>query len=203
MLKVGITGGIGSGKSTVAKIFAVLGIPVFVADREAKAIMNDDEDVIQNVIKLFGNDAYLNGTLNKKLIADAIFKDSFLLEELNAIVHPAVIQKAENWFKKQNAAFALKEAAIMFESGSADHLDFVIGVYAPKSIRIKRVLVREQNLTRDDILKRMDNQIDEEIKMRLCNFVIKNDEQELLIPQVLQLYHHLSELSKKQMPQLD
>src|SRR6476469_2595433 len=139
MLKIGLTGGIGSGKSVVAEIFRVLGIPVFDADREAKSIMNTDEALMAAIIAEFGEQAYRNDQLDRKYLANIVFKDSLQLEKLNALVHPAAISAAHRWFKVQITPYVIKEAAILFESGSAGDLDYVIGVYAPASLRIQRV----------------------------------------------------------------
>jgi dephospho-CoA kinase len=187
MLKIGLTGGIGSGKSVVAEIFRVLGIPVFDADREAKNIMNADAALMAAIISEFGEQAYVNDQLDRKYIADIVFKDPFKLEKLNALVHPAAITAAEKWWQVQTTPYVIKEAALLFEAGSASHLDYVIGVRAPKALRIHRVMQRE-NTTREEVLLRMQRQIDDDIKMRLCDFVIDNDEQQMLLPQVLQLH---------------
>ena len=187
MLKVGLTGGIGSGKTTVSQIFSVLGIPVFYADDTAKAIMNEDENLKQNIIDLFGQEAYKENILNRKFIAEIVFKDAFKLEQLNALVHPVTIAAAENWMSKQKTAYVIKEAALMFESPAAANLDYVIGVYAPQVLRLQRAMHRD-NLKREDVLARMNNQIDETIKMKLCDFVIINDEQQAVLPQVLSLH---------------
>lgn len=187
ILKIGLTGGIGSGKSVVANIFKVLGIPVFDADTEAKLIMEKDEHLILSVQKLLGNESYTGKKLNRKYIANIVFNDPVKLEELNALVHPAAILAASNWMSAQTTNYAVKEAALMFESGSASNLDYVIGVFAPKNLRIKRVTERDK-LTEEQALARMARQIDEEEKMKLCDFVVVNDEQQLLIPQVLQLH---------------
>ncbi len=190
MLKVGLTGGIGSGKTTVAKIFTVLCIPVFDADTEAKRIMNEDEDVKKKIIALFGEDAYKNNELNRKYIADIVFADAIKLDKLNALVHPATIAAAEKWMQRQTTPYAIKEAALMFESAAAENLQCVIGVFAPEHLRIQRIMQRD-NITREEALSRMNRQIDEEIKMSLCDFIIINDEQQLVIPQVLQLHEKL------------
>lgn len=197
VLKIGLTGGIGSGKSTVAKVFGTLGIPVFDADSVAKNIMNEDKHLQQQIQQTFGDAAYSEGRLNRKYVADIVFNDPFKLEQLNALVHPATIQAAEAWMKKQDAPYAIKEAALLFEAGSAGHLDYVIGVYAPQALRIKRVMDREQ-VGRQDVLTRMSRQIDEQIKMRLCDFIIINDEQQMVIPQVLKLHEKLLELAEKE-----
>lgn len=187
MLKIGLTGGIGSGKSTVAGIFQVLGIPVFDADANTKIIMESDATLKAGIRSLFGNDSFIDDRLNRKFIADIVFKDPLQLEKLNALVHPAAIRAAEEWADKQKADYVIKEAALFFEAGSAEGMDYIIGVYAPKHIRIKRVMDRDA-VSREAVLDRMNKQIQEEIKMRLCDYVILNDDQHLLIPQVLQLH---------------
>lgn len=184
MIKVGITGGIGTGKSTVAKAFSVLGIPVFNADDAAREIMNHNEELRKKIIALFGEQAYTRDGLNRKFIADIVFNDAYKLEQLNSIVHPVTIAAAEQWMQQQTTAYALKEAALMFESGAAGHLDYVIGVYAPIHLRIQRIMQRD-NTSRDEVMARINRQMDEDIKMKLCDFVIINDEQQAVIPQVL------------------
>jgi dephospho-CoA kinase len=186
-VKVGLTGGIGSGKSTVAGIFKVLGIPVFDADSVAKNIMNEDESLKAQIIKTFGEETYQGNFLNRKILADIVFNNPFKLEQLNAIVHPATIAAAETWMKLQHSPYTVKEAALLFESGSAAGLDYVVGVFAPQALRVKRVMERD-GISRQDVLTRMSRQIDEEIKRRLCDFVVINDEQQLLIPQVAALH---------------
>ena len=188
MLKIGLTGGMGSGKTTISKIFAVLGIPVFYADDIAKSIMNEDEGLKQRVTGLFGNEAYTHGSLNRKYIADIVFNDKHKLEQLNALVHPVTLAAADEWMNKQTAPYAIKEAALMFEAGAAAQLDYVIGVYAPQHLRLQRVMQRN-NAKREEVLARMNNQVDETIKMKLCDFVIINDEQQAVLPQVLTLHH--------------
>ncbi len=187
MLKIGLTGGIGSGKSTVAGIFQVLGIPVFDADANTKIIMESDATLQSGIRSLFGNDSFIDGRLNRKFIAEIVFRNPEQLEKLNALVHPAAIRAAEVWADKQKSAYVIKEAALFFEAGSAEGMDYIIGVYAPKHIRIKRVMDRDA-VSREAVLDRMNKQIQEEIKMRLCDYVILNDDQHLLIPQVLQLH---------------
>lgn len=187
MLKIGITGGIGSGKSIVSNIFKVLGIAVFDADFAAKQIMNENKIVQQHLIDAFGERVFLNNELNKKYLANIVFNDAYQLEKLNAIVHPATIEAGNQWVKQQKSIYILKEAALLFESGSAADLDYIIGVYAPKIVRIKRVMQRD-NVNEHAVINRMNKQIDENLKMKLCDFVIINDEQQLLIPQVLALH---------------
>lgn len=190
MLKVGLTGGIGSGKSTVAKVFATLGIPVFDADDAAKKLMTEDAELKAGVIQLFGEAAYNNESLNRKYISDIVFNNGFRLEQLNAIVHPAAIRSAEKWMAQQTTPYVIKEAAILFESGSVSHLDKVIGVFAPKHLRIQRAMQRD-SIQREEVIARMERQVDDEIKMLLCDYVITNDGQQMLLPQVLQLHEKL------------
>jgi dephospho-CoA kinase len=187
MLKIGLTGGIGSGKSMVAGIFNVLGIRVFDADTNAKMVMETDAALSASIKKLFGEESYSEGRLNRPYLANLVFNDAFKLEQLNALVHPATITAANTWMLQQTTPYVIKEAALLFEAGAAAHLDYVIGVYAPQHIRIKRVMDRDK-VTREQVLARMNRQINEEIKMKLCDFVLVNDEQQLLIPQVLRLH---------------
>lgn len=191
-MRIGITGGIGSGKSVVAGIFSVLGIPVFDADREAKILMETDPGLRQRITEKFGDAAYQNNKLNRKFLSSVVFNDPYKLEVLNAIVHPAAIAAAENWAGKQQAQYVVKEAALFFEAGSTQGIDFMVGVFAPQHLRIKRAMDRD-GLTREEVLARMNRQIDETIKMRLCDFVVMNDEQQLLIPQVLNLHQRFLE----------
>lgn len=191
MLSIGLTGGIGSGKSVVSKIFAGLGVPVLDADALAKKIMQEDSDVKASIIKSFGDEAYQNNTLNRAYLANIVFNDPFQLQVLNTIVHPATIAAGIEWAKKQNAPYTIKEAALFFESGSAEGMDKMIGVYAPDSIRINRVMQRD-GLSRDEVIGRMGNQIIQSLKMKLCDYVVINDEQTLLIPQILSIHQELS-----------
>ena len=190
MIKVGITGGIGSGKSTVAKVFEVLGIPVYYADDAAKRLMNEDDNLKQKIQELFGEAVYKNGLLDRKQLAAIVFNAPEKLSLLNSVVHPVTITDAEQWMLHQTTPYAIKEAALIFESGAQQQLDYVIGVYAPAPLRIQRSMQRD-GITRDEVIARMNKQIDDNIKMRLCNFVITNDEQELLIPQIIALHQKL------------
>ena len=194
MLKVGLTGGIGSGKSTVAKIFEVLGIPVYYADEAAKQIINSDEELKRKITDAFGKESYINDQLNRAYIASIVFDNPEKLELLNSLTHPATISDAERWMEQQTSPYVIKEAALIFESGSAENLDYVIGVYTPAPLRIKRIMDRDQ-ISRDEVMKRMNRQIDENIKMRLCDKVIVNDEQQLITTQVLALHEQLLSLS--------
>ena len=187
MLKIGLTGGIGSGKSTVAHIFEVLGIPVYNADEAAKKLMTENEELKTSIIDAFGKDAYVDGNLNRVYIAGQVFNNDKKIELLNSLVHPATIKDAEAWMQNQKAPYVIKEAALIFESGSDKNLDYVIGVRSPLVLRIQRTMDRD-NISADEVKARMEKQMDEEVKLRLCHYVIVNDEQEMLIPQVLALH---------------
>ncbi len=190
ILKVGITGGIGSGKTTIAKVFEVLGIPVYYADDEAKRLMNEDEMLKEKIQYHFGKECYLDGKLNRKWLSNLVFNNDEKLSLLNRIVHPATILAAQDWMQQQTTPYALKEAALIFETGSQQQLDYVIGVFTPVPMRIQRVIQRD-GLSREEVKNRMEKQMEETTKMRLCDFIITNDEQELVIPQVLAIHEIL------------
>ena len=183
---IGLTGGIGSGKSVVAKIFSTLGIPVFNADETAKQIMQTSPEIKIKLIQQFGNDIYNVHGLDKEKLAAIVFNDPFQLQLLNAIVHPVTIQAAKDWAAKQTSPYVIKEAALIFESAAADGLFKVIGVTAPMSLRIQRVMQRD-GVSKEQVEARMQHQISDTIKMRLCDFVIENNNQQMVIPQVLEI----------------
>lgn len=189
MLKVGITGNIGSGKTTVSKIFEVLGIPVFYADDEAKKVMVNDEILIDAIKQTFGPESYFeDGSLNRKHISNIVFKSETELAKLNAIVHPAVFRAFDTWVPKfKNAPYVLKEAALLFESSSYKMCDKTIMVIAPLEMRIQRVMQRD-GLSEADVRSRDAKQFTEEKKLELADYAIKNDNSELVIPQVLALH---------------
>jgi dephospho-CoA kinase len=183
---IGLTGGIGSGKSVVAKIFSTLGIPVFNADEAAKQIMQTSPEIKAKLIEQFGSSIYGASGLQKEKLAAIVFNDPFQLQLLNAIVHPVTIQAAKDWAANQTSPYVIKEAALIFESAAADGLFKVIGVTAPLSLRIQRVMQRD-GVSKEQVEARMQHQISDTIKMRLCDFVIDNNNQQMLIPQVLEL----------------
>lgn len=193
MLKIGITGGIGSGKSTVAKVFALLGVPVYDADAASKRLYDTHPELLEALRVEFGAGIFRDEKLHRPSLAALVFGDPEKLERLNAIAHPPTIADAADWMARQSAPYVLKEAALLFESGSAAGLDYIIGVEAPVAVRLQRVLHRD-GTTREEVLNRMKRQIDPAIKMKLCDFVIRNDEQELVIPQVVRLHEYLLEL---------
>ncbi|HKC35026.1 MAG TPA: dephospho-CoA kinase [Chitinophagaceae bacterium] len=196
VLKVGLTGGIGSGKSTAAQIFEVLGIPVYYADIAAKRLMNEDEELRTGITKIFGKEAYINETLNRKYISSIVFSDAAKLKILNALVHPVTKKDGETWMHQQTTPYAIHEAALIFEANVSDRLDYVIGVSSPIELRISRAMERDK-VNREEVLKRMHQQLDEDVKMSKCDFVLINDEQQQLIPQVLALHEKLIGLSKQ------
>ena len=190
MIKIGITGGIGSGKSTVANVFEVLGIPVYYADDAAKKLMNEDAALKEKLIAIFGKEIYQDGILNRSHLSGLVFNNPEKLAQLNSILHPATIADAESWMQQQHSPYAIKEAAILFESGANKYVDKVIGVYAPIQLRINRVMQRD-NSTEEAVTARMNRQMEEDKKMNLCDYVITNDENELVIPQVLNIHELL------------
>jgi len=196
VLRVGLTGGIGSGKSTAAQFFEVLGIPVYYADISAKKLMNDDAELRSAITTIFGEPAYANNILDRKYISSIVFSDPAKLQQLNALVHPATKKDGEGWMQQQTSPYAIHEAALIFEAKVSDRLDLVIGVSSPIELRIKRAMERDK-VSREEVLKRMDQQLNEEIKMSKCDFLLINDEQKLLIPQVLDLHKKLIQLSKQ------
>ena len=187
MKRIGLTGGIGSGKSTVAQIFELLGIPVYYADAASKRLMNEDDELKNKIKNAFGKDVYINNELNRKYLSELVFNDSEKVNLLNSLVHPATIKDALQWMQMQKAPYIIKEAALIFESGSNKYLDYVIGVEAPQALRIQRTMDRD-NISAQQVEDRMSKQMDEYEKMRLCDFVIVNDEQQLVIPQVIFLH---------------
>ncbi|HUM45987.1 MAG TPA: dephospho-CoA kinase [Chitinophagales bacterium] len=191
MLKIGITGGIGTGKTTVCRIFETLGIPVFNADEESKKMLMEDAEVARAVKAVFGASVYHDNVLNKKELAAIVFSDPEKLAKLNAITHPAVFRKFEAWCSlKQQASYVIKEAALIYEAGADAALDAVIVVTAPEALRLKRV-ARRDRVSDEDIRLRMKHQWPEEEKIKRAKFIIHNDEEHLLIPQVLTIHHTL------------
>jgi len=189
MLKIGLTGNIGSGKTTVSKIFELLGIPVFYADDAAKKVMITDDVLINEIKSAFGNQSYFdNGTLNRKYIANIVFNNDVQLARLNALVHPATFRAFDVWLKTVSGCpYVLKEAALLFESDSYKLCDYTLLVSAPLETRINRVIQRDE-LTRTEVEKRDSHQFPEEKKAALADYTIINDGSQLVIPQVLELH---------------
>lgn len=199
MLKIGLTGGIGSGKSTVARVFQELGIPVYNADSAAKRLMQEDASLRAAIQQHFGAAVYEDGILNRKVLAAAVFGNKEKLELLNSLVHPATIADAQRWFTQQTAPYVVKEAALLFESGSVEELDYVIGVTAPVALRTKRVMERD-GVTAAEVQQRMRNQVEDTIKMRLCDFVLFNNDRQLLLPQILRVHEQLLQMVQPSNP---
>jgi dephospho-CoA kinase len=196
--KVGITGGIGSGKSTVAKIFALLGVPVYYADDRAKWLMLHDQNLRINIKAAFGDEAYLEeGGLNREWLAAFVFSDANRVNTINALVHPAVKADFEAWAATQDYPYVLKEAALIYESGSYRELDKIINVSAPLVNRIHRVLVRDPHRTEAQVHSIIEKQLPDEEKNEKADFVIKNADNKLLIPQVLNIHQQLLKLAAK------
>lgn len=185
---VGLTGGIGSGKTTVAKQFQARGIPVYIADDEAKKLMNRSKIIKRKLIELFGDEAYKNNTLNRPFLADKIFNNADNLKKMNAVVHPKVAAHFKNWVKKQKAPYVLKESAILFENGAYKDCDLIITVTAPLELRKKRLLKRD-NTTLEKIQAIINNQWSDEAKILKSHFVITNKKLEETKQQV-QLTHN-------------
>jgi dephospho-CoA kinase len=191
MLKVGITGGIGTGKSTVCKIFAAFNIAILDSDTLAKQIVANNVDARQKIIDTFGEDVFVSGVLQKQILATKAFSSAENTAKLNAIIHPQVQLETEEWFSKQTSLYAIKEAALMIESGAYKKLDVLIGISAPEDVRIKRVLHRDKKLTAHEVLQRISRQMPEADKVAYCHYTIINDDVQLLLPQVLSLHHLL------------
>lgn len=184
---IGITGGIGAGKSLVCKIFNTLGIPVFNADEAAKKVVETDENLKRKIIQLLGNEAYIGEKYNRKFVANKVFNDTSLLEKLNNLIHPKVRETAAEWFlSQQNAKYYLYEAAIMDRAGSNNTLNKVILVNAPIQTRIGRIIKRDGR-TEDEIIAIIGKQISDEARIKIADFVIENDEKQSLIEQVLKI----------------
>lgn len=194
MKKIGITGGIGSGKSTVCRVFSTLGIPVYYADEAAKRLMQHDHLLKTAIREHFGHETYdSTGNLNRVFLAKTVFNNKEKLALLNSLVHPVTIRDAEKWAEKQEAPYVIKEAALMFESEAFHYVDKVIGVSAPLALRMKRTMDRD-HVDREEVMRRMKNQMDEETKMKMCDYIIYNDEQQAVIPQVLDLHEKILSL---------
>ncbi|TAI49061.1 dephospho-CoA kinase [Flagellimonas allohymeniacidonis] len=194
MKVVGLTGGIGSGKSTVAKMFKELGVPVYDSDYEAKRLMVHSKKLKEQIKDLLGNESYLDGNLNRPYIARRVFTHPDLLQSLNAIVHPAVREDFESWSSKQDAPYVIQETALIFEKGIEDYYDSVILITAPKDFRLDRVAKRD-GLTKADVLQRMKNQMEDEGKMEKAHFVIENIDLDTTLKKVKETHESLVKLA--------
>jgi dephospho-CoA kinase len=194
-LKLGVTGGIGSGKTSVCKVFTVLGIPVFSADRIAREIMDSDHYIIRKINSIVGKDLYSNGFLDRMSLASLIFNNNTLLEKVNSLVHPVVFEHFTGWVNYQNAPYVIMEAAILFESGASKLVDKVATIVAPEEERLSRVTQRSK-LSRQQVLERMKNQMDDEARIKLSDYVIYNSESDMIIPTILEIHEDILESLK-------
>ncbi|MBP9152953.1 MAG: dephospho-CoA kinase [Flavobacteriales bacterium] len=192
MKVIGITGGIGSGKTTTCEVFQELGVPVYYADLRARELMTSNLELKNKIIHSFGSQAYEGGRLNRPYLAQQVFNSKEKLSVLNGLVHPAVANDFEDWLEEHKGEkYVLKEAAILFESGAYQDVDITVLVIAPESLRLERVMARDGS-SKEDVLKRMKNQWTQERKVKLADHIISNDGTQLLIPQVLELHHRFS-----------
>lgn len=194
MVKIGITGGIGSGKSTVCRLFSLLGVPIFNADDFAKSVMVEDQELITGLKAAFGAQTYFeDGSLNRVHLSGIVFKDDAKLALLNSLVHPATFRAYDAWAAAhQDAAYIIKEAALMFETDAHKRNDWHVIVTAPEALRIQRAMNRD-GVTEEQVRNRMHHQLPEEEKVKRADFIIYNDEQQLLIPQVTALHQQFLE----------
>lgn len=199
-LQIGITGGIGAGKSTVCKIFSVLGIPTYDADSRAKAVMTTDGILVEGIKKEFGTLSFKSsGELNREYLATEVFNNEQKLKKLNALVHPRVEVDYRNWLKEQiGAPYVLKEAALLIETGSYKALDYLLLITAPEEVRIGRVLERDKHRNRAQVKEIIKNQLDETEKLTVANFIINNDGKHSLLEQVLKLHEQFLQTSKRE-----
>ena len=194
---VGITGGIGAGKSLVCKIFHHLGIPVYSSDNQAKHLMTENKKLKNEIIKNFGMESYSENDLNKSYLSESVFDDNLKLSKLNTLVHPLVKKDFLLWIKRHNTNdYLIKESALLIDSGSYKELDFNVYVLADKALRIKRILERDQGRNKSDIMKIINNQIEDGKAVKFCDKVINNDGESLLLPQVLELHEQILNISK-------
>lgn len=189
---VGVTGGIGSGKSTVCQVFSILGIPIYSADERAKWLMTNDSGLKKELVSKFGESSYLpDGTLNRAFLAETVFSDPEKVATINSLVHPAVGRDFAQWAEAQKSPYVIKEAALLFETGSADQLDVVINVSSPLKIRMARVLLRDPHRSEEQVNHIINQQMPDEEKNEKADFVIKNSENKMVIPQVLEIHQLL------------
>ncbi len=196
VFRLGVTGGIGSGKSTVCKVFCALGVPVFYADHEARVIMDNDTDIMGKINSAVGRDMYRNGSLDRVELAKLIFNDEILLGKINSIVHPAVFDRFADWYAGQAAPYVIMEAAILFESGASELVDKVLTVVTPVEERIER-RIRGKKFTRQQVIERINNQMDDETRIRNSEFLIYNSDNDMIVPAVLKVHNEILQMVKQ------
>jgi dephospho-CoA kinase len=189
-MRLGVTGGIGSGKTSVCRVFNVLGVPVFSADAEARIIMETDKNVISKIESIAGRDIYETGLLNRSKLANLMFNDDLILREVNHAVHPVVLDHFVNWEYLQDAQYVIMEAAILFESGAANLVDRILTVIAPLEERIDRIIGRNK-LTRQQVLERVKKQLGDEEKIEKSHYVIDNSDNMMIIPEILKIHQEI------------
>jgi len=194
-VKIGVTGGIGSGKTSVCRVFNVLGIPIFSADAEARRIMDSDPIVMEQVRKIAGKDVYSQGILDRTGLASIIFNDEKRLSKINNLVHPVIFDNFRKWAEESSAPYVIMEAAILFESNASFVVDKIITVIAPLEERIERV-TRRNMLDRDQVLERIKNQMDDQFKIKHSEWVINNSENEMIIPAILKIHEEIIKMIK-------
>jgi dephospho-CoA kinase len=197
LFRLGITGGIGSGKTSVCKVFEVLGIGVFSADIEAQKIMNNDMVIIRGINSIAGKDLYIDGSLNRTELASLIFNDNNILVRVNSLVHPVVFENFTKWTLMQSSPYVIMEAAILFESGGSEFVDRIATVVAPVEQRIKRVIQRNK-LSQEQVMDRMRNQMDDQERINRSDFVIQNSENDMIIPTILKIHNEILTLTNTQ-----
>jgi dephospho-CoA kinase len=189
-MKLGVTGGIGSGKTSVCRVFRTLGIPVFSADQKAREIMDNDEGIARKLNLIAGKDLFMPGSLDRMELAKLIFNDKNLLEKVNALVHPAIFDLFRSWAQVQTGPYVIMEAAILFESGGSKLVDRTATVVAPEEERVNRV-IRRNSLSREQVMARMRNQLDDETRIKLSDYVIYNSETDMIIPAILKIHNDI------------
>ena len=189
-MKIGVTGGIGSGKTSVCRVFNVLGIPVFSSDAVARRIMDSDDEIIEKVKTIAGKDVYFSGTLDRAKLAGIIFNNASLLEEINKIVHPVVFEQFNIWVNSVSAPYSIMEAAILIESGASKLVDKIATIATPEEERLSRVTLRSR-LSRHQVMERMKNQLDDETRIKLSDYVIYNSENDMIIPAIIRIHEDI------------
>ena len=195
--RLGVTGGIGSGKTTVCRIFSVLGIPVFVADNVARDVMENEPDIRAAINLITGKDLYTHGNLDRKELARIIFNRPDLLRKVNAAVHPEVLERFNRWASASDSPYVIMEAAILFEAGADSLVDRVVTISAPVEERISRVMGRNE-LTREEVIRRINNQLGDEEREEQSYYVINNSDNEMIIPEILKIHGDMLRLAEKE-----
>jgi len=195
--RLGVTGGIGSGKTTVCRIFRVLGIPVFVADNVARDVMENEPDIRAAINLITGKDLYTHGNLDRKELARIIFNRPDLLRKVNAAVHPEVLERFNRWASASDSPYVIMEAAILFEAGADSLVDRVVTISAPVEERISRVMGRNE-LTREEVIRRINNQLEDEEREEQSYYVINNSDNEMIIPEILKIHEDMLRLAEKE-----